>query len=241
MLKLLFKIFDFIMETQNKFYQTKYKSQSSMFFSDSTTKFSMNTACTMKLSSKTEENKAKINKVAKQIILKNIKSPEKILEFIEQKGTKVYQSDKAAFILSAIGEEEGFITSMRGQRALCLNFLIGVLIEKKLKISFSSPEIFMFRDAPVDIYMLSHNLHRWYGYKMKLPGYDYETQEKFKKVYKTLNDVEISKFSFSDVMSVKEAVARNVESINFVVNIAKEYEGSKKSLAKIVASGGASV
>ncbi len=241
MQKLLYKIFDFILETQNKFYSQKYKNHSNVVFSNSTTKMSMNSACTLKLNSKTEDNKSKINKAAKEIILKNVKTPEKILEFIEQKGTKVYKTNHAGAILCATGEEEGFITPLKGIKALYVNFLIGILVEKKLNISFATKEMFLLRDMPLDIYIMSHHFHKWYGYKMKLPGYDHKTQEKFKRIYKTLNDSEISQFSLAEVISIKEAVARNVESIDFVLNIAKEYEGSKKSLNKILAQQGANI
>lgn len=241
MFKLFYKILNLVLETQNKFYQLKYKKNTRFVFTNSTTKTSMNGACTLKLSAKTEENKKKVDLGAKEIIKKNIKSPEKLLAFIERKGTKVYKTPKADVILRLIGEEEGFITPQKGFQAFYLNFLLGLLVEKKIKISFSTKEMFILRNLPIDIYVMSHQFHRWYGYKMKLPGYDYNTQEKFKRIFKTLDDAEIKQYSLAEVISIKEAVARNVESINFVMNLAREYEGSKKSLAKILNEKGANV
>lgn len=241
MFKLFYKILNLVLETQNKFYQLKYKKQSKFVFTDSTTKTSMNGACTLKLTSKTEENKKKVDIGAREIIKKHIKTPHKLLDVIEKKGTKVYRTPKADTILRLIGEEEGFITPQKGFKAFYLNFLVGLLIEKRIVISFSSKEMFILRNLPIDIYVMSHQFHKWYGFKMKLPGYDYDTQEKFKRIFKTLDDAEIKQYSLADVISVKEAVARNVESIDFVVSLAREYDGSKQSLAKILAQQGANI
>ncbi len=241
MSNLLYKLIKLVFDAQSKFYKAKYQNHSNMAFTTSTTKTAMNGACTLKLNSKTEENKRKVDLGAKELIKRNIKTPEKLLEFVQTKGTKVYKTAKADTILRIIGEEEGFITPQEGIKALYLNFLIGILVENKLNISLKTKEMFLLRDLPVDIYIMSHQFHKWYGFKMKLPGYDFETQKKFKKLYKTLDDTEIKQCSLGEVISLKEAVARNVESIDFVVSLAREYEGSKKSLEKIKTKAGASV
>ncbi len=241
MSNLLNKLLELVFDFQSKYYKAKYNNYTNMVFTNSTSKTSMNSACTLKLASKTEENKKKVDLGAKELIKRNIKTPEKLLDFVQVKGTKVYKTSKADTILKLIGEEEGFITPQKGFKALYLNLLIGFLVEKKFNFSFKTKELFLLRDLPVDIYIMSHQFHKWYGFKMKLPGYDFETQEKFKKLYKTLNDDEIKECSLGEVISLKEAVARNVESINFVVNLAREYDGSKKSLAKIKSQAGANV
>lgn len=240
--KLLYNLITLILEMQNKFYTNKCsKIPSRLVFNDSTTKTSMNDACTLKLTSKTEENKAKVNKVAKDIVKMNIKTPEKLLDLIEERGTKVYRFSAAAKVLDFIGEEEGFILPLKGIKALYLNFMIGIFVHKKFSISFETQEMFVLRNLPVDIYIMSHQFHKWYGFKMKLPGYDYKTQQKFKKLFRNSNSKNIQECSLGEVISLKEAVARDVESIDFVVNLAKEYEGSKKSLEKIMAKKGANI
>ncbi len=241
MSKLLYKLIELVFDAQKKIHKARYQNHSNMVFTNSTTKTSMNSACTLRLASKTEENKRKVDLGAKELIKRNIKTPEKLLDFIQTKGTKVYKTAKADTILKLIGEEEGFITPQKGFKALYLNLLIGLLVEHKLNISLKTKEMFLLRDLPVDIYIMSHQFHKWYGFKMKLPGYDFETQEKFKRIFKTLDDNEIRQYSLGEVISIKEAVARNVESIDFVVNLAREYDGSKKSLEKIKAKTGANV
>ena len=241
MFKLLYKFINLIVQAQSKFYHLKYESNSGVVFANSTTKTSMNCACTLKIQGETEANKQKVERCSKELVKRNIKTPEKLLDFVKNDGTPVYKSPHADTLLWLIGEEEGFITPLRGAKALFLNLALAIFANKKFTFSFSTEGLFFLRDLPLDIYIMSHEFYKWYGYKMKLPGYDYSTQEKFKRVYKTLSDTEISKFSLADVLSVKEAIARNVESINFVINIAKEYEGSKKSLNKIMAKGGARI
>lgn len=242
MFSLLEKIMKVLLKAHMSFYRLKYKQpESGGVFTNSTSKTSMNGCCTLRLSATTELNKQKVDACAKEIIKKNIKTPEKLFEFIQKKGTKVYRINHADTILWLIGEEEGFVTPLKGFKALFLNLIIGFIAEQKINVSFSTKEMFVLRKLPVDIYILSHQFHKWYGFMMDLPGYDYNTQEKFKKIYKTLDDSAIRQFSLAEIISIKEAVARNVESIDFVVSLAKEYDGSKKSLAKIISQQGAKV
>ena len=67
--------------------------------------------------------------------------------------------------------------------------------EKKISVKFKTPAMFVLRDLPVDVYYMSHQFYKWFGYKMKLPGYDYKTQENFKSSFKTLSNNDISKLS----------------------------------------------
>lgn len=239
--KFFYKIINFYLKHKAKSASNKHSLKANAVYVDSTTKTSMNSACTLKLTSQTEANKSKVNITAKEIVKKNIKTPDKLLDIVESKGTKVYKTKYALSILKLIGEEEGFLTPLKGFKAICLNLILGFIFEKRLNISFETKELFLLRDLPVDIYIMSHQFHKWYGFKMKLPGYDIDTQEKFKRIYKTFNDNEIKDFSLAEVISIKEAIARDVESIDFVLNLAKEYDGSKNALAKIKAQKGARV
>ena len=44
---------------------------------------------------------------------------------------------------------------------------------------------------------------------------------------------DISKLSLGEIIALKEAIARDVEAIDFVVNLSKEYDASKKLLKKL--------
>lgn len=213
----------------------KNHNKDNVFFKSSTTKHSMTASCTLKLSTETEKNKKEINENLKKIIKKYINSPEKLMQYMQLKGMKVYKFRNASKILSRIGEEEGFLTPLKGYKALILNLIIGILFEKKLNISFYTKEMFIFNVDFVEIYTIARALHKYYGFKKDLPGFDYKSQETFKKVYnKSLNNTSpLSNCSIKEMYACKEALARDLESINFTIELSAEYERSKKMLEKI--------
>lgn len=176
---------------------------------------------------KTKEKMQKLKSVVKKIVKKNIKTPEKLLEYVEKSGTRVIKIAHADKILSYVKEQEGFITPKSGFEALYLNLVLNK------KISFKTPEMFVLRDLPLNIYVMSHQFHKWYSYKMKLPGYDETTQENFKRVFEFADPKKVQELSYAQIMSLKEAIRRDSEAIDFVLELSKEQEGSSKTLEKI--------
>ena len=111
------------------------------------------------------------------MIKANIQTPDKLLDYIEKNGTKVYRIKNADRILAAIGEQEGFITPLKGFRALYLNLTLNKTF------SFQTDEMFVLRNLPVNIYIMAHQFYKWYGWEIKIPGYDDATQDKFKRIW----------------------------------------------------------
>lgn len=207
-----------------------------VFFKSSTTKRSMTSYCTLKLSAETERKKQEINEHLKVLIKKYMNSPEKLIQYMQLKGYKVYKFRNADKLLSKFGEEEGFITPLKGFKAFVINFVIGILFEQKIKISFSTKEMFIFNVGATEIYTIARALHKYYGFKNELPGFDYKSQEVFKKVYQNSKLSNVSPFAsctINDMYACKEAIARDLESINFTVQLSVEYERSKKALQKL--------
>ncbi len=198
------------------------------------TKHSLNSACTLKLSSETENKKKQINENLKNLLKKYIDSPEKLIQYIKLHGIKVYKIKNASKLLSKIREEEGFLTPLKGWKALIMNFVIGILIEEKINFKLSTKEMFIFNEGETEIYTIARALHKYYGFKNKLPGFDYKSQEIFKKVYGNMHtkqgDALSSCASLKDMYACKEALARDLESINFTISLSVEYERAKKAL-----------
>jgi hypothetical protein len=169
-----------------------------------------------------EKIRTTLNESVKEIVQPNIQTPEKLLEYVERNGTGVYKMPNADKVLDRIYETEGFITPIKGLRALYLNFLLG------RKLSFETPEMFILRDMPVNTYVLVHQFYKWYAYKMCLPGYDETTQEKFKKVWMFAQTKNIENLSYSDLASLKEAIERDIEAIDFTINLARENSAAQK-------------
>ncbi len=195
----------------------------------------------LEITAQTLSNRDKMNDKVSKIVRKNIKTPEKLLDFIQKNGTHVYKIKNADVILNVIKEEEGFITELKGIKALYLNFVLQFICNKKISIKFHLPACFVLRDLPVDAYYMSHQFYKWFGYKMQLPGYDYKTQENFKTTFKTLANQDISKLSLEEIVSVKEAINRDKEAIDFVLNLCKETSASKRVLNQILQGKGARI
>ena len=203
-------------------------------FNLSGNKHGINSACTLKLSSETENKKKQINENLKNLIKKYIDSPEKLIQYIKLHGIKVYKIKNASILLSKIGEEEGFLTPLKGWKALLINLVIGILVEEKFNFKLSTKEMFIFNNGETEIYTIARALHKYYGFKNKLPGFDYKSQEIFKKVYGSVHNkqknVLTDCISLKDMYACKEALARDLESINFTISLSVEYERAKKAL-----------
>ncbi len=237
------KIFDIFVFINQKILEKKYRVKLDSKTSctvGSTKKFYLGDE-SLEITSETLKNRDKANDKITQIVKKNIKTPEKLLDYIQNHGTRVCKVDNADKSLKFINEEEGFITELKGFKALYLNFVLSLICDKKISIKFKTPAMFVLRDLPVDVYYMSHQFYKWFGCKMKLPGYDYKTQENFKATFKTLSNNDISKLSFDEIVAVKEAVNRDKEAIDFVLNLCRETSASKKVLNKILKGEGARI
>lgn len=228
--ELIKKITEWIFICQEKFYEKKYKKHLANVkysVSNSTTKTHTQAGVKLTLNSKTEQNKKILNKEVKEIVKQNLQTPNELLNFIEQNGTKVYKIPYAKKLLTLVGEQEGFITPVTGINALVLN----IVLEKKF--AFKTVPMFVLSTEQVNIYNMAHQFHKWYGYKMGLPGFDDEAQEKFKKIFDYELDSNVEILSYEEILSLKEAIHRDIEAIDFVINLAKESEGAKKAFKNI--------
>lgn len=165
----------------------------------------------------------------------------KLLTFVEEHGTPVYKIAHADKLLAKINEEEGFITPLKGFKAFYLNFVTGLFAQKKLYLSFKSNEMFVMRDGEINIYYMLHQFHKWYGFKKNLPGYDEMAQDLFKDNLDNMSDSDVKEMSIEEILALKEAIARDAQAAEFVIQLAKESTGAKKALDKMKNDGGASI
>lgn len=185
------------------------------------------------LGTQTEALKTRLDEEIKKILKENNNNPDKLLDYIKESGTDVFKVKNANYFLRFIGEEEGFIPPLKGINAFFLNLFINFVLYKKILFSFKSNEMFVLRPLPVDIYYMIHQFHLWYGFKNGLVGYELKNRKKYKKILSTMDDSDIEKLSVDDILEIKEVIARDIESIDFVVNLAKESEASTKLLNKL--------
>lgn len=223
--ELIKKLTEWIFICQEKFYEKKYKKHLANIkysVTNSTTKTHTQAGIKLTLNSKTEQNKKKVNDEVKEIITKNLKTPNALLAYIEENGTKVFRVPYAKKLLILVGEQEGFITPTTGINAFVLNLILNH------KFAFKTEPVFVLGTGQINIYNMAHQFHKWYGYKTGLPGFDEAAQEKFKKIFDYEIDANVELLSYEEILSLKEAIHRDIEAIDFVIKLAKENDGAKK-------------
>ena len=223
------KIFDFIYKIQNKSHQKKMAKLNTKILSGSVCGEKHHTINGATLSIKNEKyNKDKANQEKiEHLIEKYINEPEKLFDFIKGAKTPIYKIKKADKILEKINEIEGFILPQKGLKALYLNLILNK------KIAFSTSEMFVLRNGNLNTYAFIYQFYNWYCYKMKLSGYDINTQENFKHVFEICETSKIDSLTYEEILNLKSAIKRDIEAIDFVKKVAQKFYMSAKNLEKI--------
>lgn len=151
-------------------------------------------------------------------------NPEKLLNYISAQGTKVVRLNNANNLLNKIQEHTGFITELEGFKALYLNFITG----NGLKLH-SEPVFVISANKQIEYFMLLRETYLWYSMKKGLPGFDFNTQEKFKKYLRNFDVKDDKKLKIKEIFDIKEAVKRDKEANEFTMSLAQESEFSLKT------------
>ncbi len=231
--KLFQKTVYLLLALQEKFARKRH-AKNLTSFTNSTSKTVMNNGCSLNLTVKTEENKAKLESNVKAILKNFNNMPEKMLLYIERNGTPVIRHPKASKILDIVREEQGYVRELHGLKA----FLLNLLLYKK--IGFKTTPIFLLDEGQLDQYAMIHQFYKWYAMKIDMPGFDSRAQDNFRKFVDEKSYLNLNNLNVDDIIALKEAIARDVDAINFVEDIAKQNEGSQKAMKKLT-DGGASV
>ena len=234
MKKLLQKIIYQILSIQEK--TLKYRLDKSLknTYTTKTSKTILSATEHITLKTQTEKKKELVRKNILEI-LKNCKNnPQELLEYIKNSGTKVCRIANADKLLNTIGENEGFITELEGLKALYINLLTNS------KLSLKSKPVFIMRNGNIEPLLMIHNFYKWYSMKAGLAGFDYKSQEKFKKYIKNIN-ADTSSLSTEDIINLQEAVDRDKEATAFCLEIAQQTKGAENVLNKISTEGSAEI
>lgn len=185
----------------------------------------INSSATLTIENK--QNDMSYQKRIEKLLDGYINEPQKLFEYIKGSGTKVFLNKYASKILSKINEQEGLIYPKKGLKALYLNLILNK------KISFKTDEMFVLSSYNVNLVAMSYQFYNWYACKMKLNGYDFSTQEKFNNVFEICETDKINDLSFEEIISLKNAIRRDIEAINFVKDLTMKKSTAKKNLEKI--------
>ena len=189
--------------------------------------------CLLDLSSLADVEKQKFEEELTVILKRYDFEPEKILEYISAQGTPVYYIDKASSILNPIGENEGFIYPAEGLRALYISLVVSK------KAAFKTNEMFILSKGTINKYYFIYHLYNWFAFKHNISGLDRESQELLKKYL--FEDADVNKLQLSEIYKLKDAIKQDKSSIEFVIKLCRNYEGTKQALDKMKNSNGANL
>ena len=225
----------YFLSKKEKHLQERLKDTTKRSYQNKTSKNVLGSAADLTLNSETLKIIDEVKNHISAIVKKTNCDPEELLNYIKMSKTSVYKINNADKLLNLIKEEEGFICEKKGFEALYLSVITGQ------GIKFQTEPMFVMRNGTIDKFYMLHNFYRWYSMKAGLPGFEYDIQKLFKIAVMGDADSLIKTLSMEKIISLKEAIARDNEASEFVINYTKEIEGSKKVLDKIKNEGGADV
>ena len=88
--------------------------------------------------------------------------------------------------------------------------------------------MFVFTTSGIDTFYLASQVYKFVAFEKHLAGFEYEVQEKFKKIYKNPNVKNFNSITAGDIFALKEAIARDVESVDFATKLHAEAELSSR-------------
>ena len=234
-MNLIQKLLYFLLSAKEKSLKIRLDKHLKRSSTNSTSKTVMSSNATLTLTSETQKNSQLVKENIEAIVKKTGGNPLELISFIKSKGTPVFRPANADKFLALIGEEEGFITELKGRPAILLNLFVGQGIKLK------STPMFVMREGNIDPYYFLHHFYKWYAMKYKLPGFDYEAQRLLKISLKNANDKRLQNLTLDQMLALKEAIARDNEASDFVIQLAQHKDGSKKVLDKMKNDGGANI
>lgn len=218
---------NFLIELQNKILNNKTSKRAN----------TLGFGATLCLNSKTEQKKEKLEKDVTEILKKCNNDPEKLIKFIESKGTKVYRFKFAKKIMDGISQEIGFVPKATGIKAFLINFVVSCNTDETFTPKFRTDAMFVLDKDECDAFWFIQQFYKWYGMKLNLPGYDAKSQESFNSLMYNNTDAKIKSLSIDEILDIKDAIARDSESINFVMELCKSTVSSKSASQKITSGG----
>lgn len=186
--------------------------------------------CILTLESVAEEEKNRMEEELLLILNKTNYEPEQLLEYIQHRGTSVYYIDNPKS-LYAIGENEGFIYPQKGCKAAYISLITG----KSFK--FKTDEMFILSKGEINKFYFIYHFYNWYAYKHGISGMDSDSIALLNKYLFNASDEEINKLQLGDIYKLKEAIKQDKASIDFILKLCRNMEGSQNAFKKLTEDG----
>ena len=135
--------------------------------------------------------------------------------YIEDRGCKVVQNSQATKLLKIVDEKPGFIQPAKGLKALYINAISG------LHLSFESQPVFVLEQKDLMITEFLHDFYLWLAMDMGLPGFEPEARKLFIRYFVKEEDKLLKKIQVNQMLMLKQAISRDKEAIEFVIEFEK--------------------
>ena len=225
----------FIFSLKEKNLQKKLKNTTKKSYINKTSKTVYGKAADLTINTKTKKLIEEVKNSVAAIVKKTNCSPDELINYIKAAKTPVYKITNADKLLKVIKEEEGLICEKIGFEALYLSVITGQFPR------FHTLPMFVMREGNIDRYYMLHHFYRWFSLKSGLPGFESCSQKKFKIFMLGQDQTLFDRLSMEDILSLKEAIARDQEATEFVLEYTKHIQGSQNVMNKIRNSGSANI
>jgi hypothetical protein len=213
------KIKYFVYSFKEKDLKKKLKHSIKKSYSNKSTKQVYGQAADLTLNSETLKLIEQVKQEVATIVKKTDAQPDLLLNYVKMGKTKVCYLPYADKFLGFIKEEEGIIYEKQGLEALYLSLITGQGLKLKTQ------PMFVLREGVVDKFYMLHNFYRWYSLKSNLAGFDYHVQKLFKRFLLDDSQSFVKSLSMEQIISLKEAIARDSEATAFVLEYTKVVDG----------------
>lgn len=219
---------NFLLFLKEKTTKKKKEQKENNVFSSGDRKSVINQAASLDIQNKNEELIKEVLNEAKDIVRQCGGDIEKTLDFLKSKNVRIVRIKDAKKILGYINEKPGFIVPLYDNKALFLNFVVSFFSDKKFNFSKKSEAMFVFSKKDIDKYYLASQIYKFVAYSKNLSGFEYQEQEKFKKLYQKPNEAAFEKLTAGDIFAIKEVIARESEAADFALSLKQEEQTDLK-------------
>lgn len=214
------------LETQEKCLTLALKDSINPTYQQNFNKKHFSKGCSLDINAQAEEKITAVKQRAFELINIYNKSSLGLLNYIEERGYKVIKNTHSRKILKLIEEKPGFIPEAKGIKALILNIISGT------NLSLTSKPLFILEKDPIQVTDILHDFYLWLAMDMGLPGFEAETRKIFIKYFIKGEDSTLSKIQINQMLMLKQAVSRDKEAIEFVIEFEKNNKSTKLELSK---------
>lgn len=214
------------LETQEKCLTLALKDSINPTYQQNFNKRHFSKGCSLDINAQAEEKITAVKQRAFELVNIYNKSSLGLLNYIEERGYKVIKNSYAKKILKLIEEKPGFIPEAKGIKALILNVVSGS------ELSLTSKPLFILEKDTIQITDILHDFYLWLAMDMGLPGFEPDTRKIFIKYFIKGEDSTLSKIQINQMLMLKQAVSRDKEAIEFVIEFEKNNKSTKLELSK---------